>query len=57
MSESKKFCFACQVAKPVESMELIKTTSGQKRWKCAVCVNRASVSKYQSKAKRELNDK
>lgn len=56
MSESKKFCFACQVAKPVESMELVKVNGGR-RWKCAVCINRASVSKYQSKAKKELNDK
>lgn len=47
----RKFCFACQIAKPVEDMHLTKTVNGSKRWKCTLCVQRASVSKYQNKRK------
>jgi hypothetical protein len=49
----KKFCYACQVSKPVEDMHLTKNANGSRRWKCTLCIQRASVSKYQNKQKKQ----
>lgn len=43
----KRFCSSCQTMKPIEGGEMIGVKT--KRWKCAVCFNRASIRKYQGK--------
>lgn len=42
----KRFCSSCQSMRPIDEGEIIGNKV--KRWKCSLCLNKASIRKYQS---------
>lgn len=42
----KRFCSSCQKAKPAGHGEMVGNKV--RRWKCTLCLNRASIRNYKS---------
>lgn len=47
----KKFCSSCQSMRPANAGQMIGTKV--RRWKCALCLNKASLQKYKRKEKND----